>query len=83
MGAGTVGLTVGRVAAATVGSVLLMGLGGIARLDEARLHALESQLRPHFLYNTLNVIAEMVHDEPDAADAIAVAIAAAHLKGAG
>ena len=28
MGAGTVGLTVGRVAAATVGSVLLMGLGG-------------------------------------------------------
>ena len=28
MGAGTAGLTVGRVAAATVGSVLLMGLGG-------------------------------------------------------
>ena len=28
MGAGTVGLTVGRVAPATVGSVLLMGLGG-------------------------------------------------------
>jgi len=28
MGAGTVGLMVGRVAAATVGSVLLMGLGG-------------------------------------------------------
>jgi len=28
MGAGTVGLAVGRVAAATVGSVLLMGLGG-------------------------------------------------------
>ncbi|MBV9880550.1 MAG: histidine kinase [Gemmatirosa sp.] len=38
------------------------------KLDEARLHALESQLRPHFLYNTLNLIAELVHDEPDAAD---------------
>lgn len=38
------------------------------RLDEARLHALQAQLRPHFLYNTLNLIAELVHDEPDAAD---------------
>ena len=37
-------------------------------LDEVRLHALEAQLRPHFLYNTLNLIAELVHDEPDAAD---------------
>jgi sensor histidine kinase YesM len=39
-------------------------------LDEVRLHALEAQLRPHFLYNTLNLIAELVHDEPDAADAM-------------
>jgi hypothetical protein len=38
------------------------------RLDEARLRALEAQLRPHFLYNTLNLIAELVHDEPEAAD---------------
>jgi len=40
------------------------------RLDEARLRALEAQLRPHFLYNTLNLVAELVHDEPDAADAM-------------
>src|SRR5688500_11298942 len=38
------------------------------KLDEARLHALEAQLRPHFLYNTLNLIAELVHAEPDVAD---------------
>ncbi|HYD51042.1 MAG TPA: histidine kinase [Gemmatimonadaceae bacterium] len=40
------------------------------RLEQARLHALESQLRPHFLYNTLNVVAELVHSEPEAADAM-------------
>jgi sensor histidine kinase YesM len=40
------------------------------RLDGARLHALEAQLRPHFLYNTLNLVAELVHAEPDAADAM-------------
>jgi two-component system LytT family sensor kinase len=38
------------------------------RLDEARLRALEGQLQPHFLYNTLNMVAELVHDEPDTAD---------------
>lgn len=38
------------------------------RLDEARLHTLEAQLRPHFLYNTLNLIAELVHAEPEVAD---------------
>jgi sensor histidine kinase YesM len=41
-----------------------------AQLEEARLHALEAQLRPHFLYNTLNLVAELVHDEPEAADAM-------------
>lgn len=38
------------------------------QLDEARLRALEAQLRPHFLYNTLNLVAELVHEEPQAAD---------------
>lgn len=38
------------------------------KLDEARLRALEGQLQPHFLYNTLNMVAELVHDEPDVAD---------------
>lgn len=38
------------------------------QLDEARLRALEAQLRPHFLYNTLNLAAELVYDEPQVAD---------------
>jgi sensor histidine kinase YesM len=38
------------------------------QLDDARLRALEAQLRPHFLYNTLNLVAELVHEEPQAAD---------------
>ncbi len=39
-----------------------------ARLAEARLQLLSMQLQPHFLFNTLNTIAELVHDDPDAAD---------------
>ena len=39
-----------------------------AQLTEARLHALQSQLRPHFLFNTLNTIAEQVHTDPGGAD---------------
>ena len=37
-------------------------------LVEARLQALRTQLNPHFLFNTLNSIASLVHDDPDAAD---------------
>lgn len=39
-----------------------------AQLSTARLAALESQLQPHFLFNTLNTIASLVHDDPEAAD---------------
>ena len=39
-----------------------------ARLAETRLQLLSMQLQPHFLFNTLNTIAEMVHEDPDAAD---------------
>ncbi|HEY6109680.1 MAG TPA: histidine kinase [Gemmatimonadales bacterium] len=35
---------------------------------EARLQALAMQLRPHFLFNTLNAIAELIHEDPDAAE---------------
>jgi len=38
---------------------------GVAR---ARLQALTLQLRPHFLFNTLNAIAELIHEDPDAAE---------------
>ena len=38
------------------------------RLANARLQALRMQLNPHFLFNTLNSIASLVHDNPQAAD---------------
>jgi hypothetical protein len=39
-----------------------------ARLAETRLQLLGMQLQPHFLFNTLNTIAELVHEDPDTAD---------------
>jgi signal transduction histidine kinase len=41
-----------------------------ARLTETRLQLLGMQLQPHFLFNTLNTIAEMVHEDVDKADAM-------------
>jgi sensor histidine kinase YesM len=37
-------------------------------LREARLQALRSQLNPHFLFNTLHSIAELVHENPPLAE---------------
>ena len=39
-----------------------------ARLAETRLMLLSMQLQPHFLFNTLNAISELVHEDPEAAD---------------
>ncbi len=39
-----------------------------ARLSQARMDALASQLRPHFLFNTLNAISVLMHRDPAAAD---------------
>jgi signal transduction histidine kinase len=39
-----------------------------AQLAWARLDALKTQLHPHFLFNTLNTISSIVHEDPDAAD---------------
>jgi len=38
------------------------------RLARTHLQVLKSQLQPHFLFNTLNAVAELVHTEPNAAD---------------
>jgi signal transduction histidine kinase len=38
------------------------------RLSQAELQALRTQLHPHFLFNTLNAIAELVHSDPVVAD---------------
>jgi hypothetical protein len=47
-----------------------------SQLTEARLQALSSQLNPHFLFNALNSIAELVHRDADAADAAIVGLSA-------
>jgi len=39
-----------------------------AQLAQTRLQMLSMQLQPHFLFNTLNTIAELVHQQPDAAE---------------
>jgi len=39
-----------------------------ARLVEARLAALQAQLNPHFLFNTLNTVVHYVRADPDAAE---------------
>jgi len=39
-----------------------------ARLANMRFQLLSMQLQPHFPFNTLNRIAELVHGDPDAAD---------------
>lgn len=39
-----------------------------AQLAHTRLQVLSMQLQPHFLFNTLNTIAELVHQQPDAAE---------------
>lgn len=36
---------------------------------ESRLAALQAQMQPHFLFNSLNVCAGLVHTDPDAAEA--------------
>jgi two-component system LytT family sensor kinase len=42
------------------------------RLTEARLQALQMQLNPHFLFNTLHAISALMHQDVDAADRMLV-----------
>jgi two-component system, LytTR family, sensor kinase len=41
-------------------------------LVQARLQALRMQINPHFLFNTLNMISSLIHENPDAADRMVV-----------
>ena len=43
-----------------------------ASLASAQLHALRVQLQPHFLFNALNALSVLIHDDPDAADRMAM-----------
>lgn len=47
-----------------------------SRLTGARLEALTAQLNPHFLFNTLNSVAELVHHDAEAADRMLVGLSA-------
>jgi hypothetical protein len=47
-----------------------------AGLAHARLDTLSAQLNPHFLFNALNSIAELIHADRDAADRMLVALSA-------
>jgi LytS/YehU family sensor histidine kinase len=46
-----------------------------AQLSEAELEMLKGQLQPHFLFNTLNGVASLIHTAPDTADFIVVQLA--------
>ncbi len=46
-----------------------------AQLSEAELQVLKSQLRPHFLFNTLNGVASLIHTAPATADFVVVQLA--------
>jgi signal transduction histidine kinase len=39
-----------------------------AQLGHAQIELLRAQLQPHFLFNALNTIAELVHEDPERAD---------------
>jgi len=41
-----------------------------AQLAQAQLQTLKSQIHPHFLFNTLNTVSALVHEDPDAADRV-------------
>lgn len=36
--------------------------------NQARIQALTARIRPHFLFNSMNTIASLVHDQPDQAE---------------
>lgn len=44
------------------------------QLTEARLKALQAQLQPHFLFNSLNTISAFIHTQPAAADEMVCAL---------
>jgi two-component system LytT family sensor kinase len=45
-----------------------------AQLSDARLAALQAQLHPHFLFNTLHAVSSLIHEDPDAAEDMLTAL---------
>jgi two-component system sensor histidine kinase AlgZ len=48
---------------------------GVMAQAEARVQALQARIRPHFLFNSLNTIASLIHDQPDNAEAATLDLA--------
>jgi LytS/YehU family sensor histidine kinase len=46
-----------------------------SRLHQAQLEALRSQVHPHFLFNTLHSIAELIHENPPLAEQLILRLA--------
>ena len=46
-----------------------------AELAQAELRALRAQMNPHFLFNTLNAIASLIAEDPDAAEDVVTRLA--------
>ena len=47
-----------------------------SQLADARLRALTAQLQPHFLFNALNTVASLVHENPAAAERVVMRLSA-------
>ena len=45
-----------------------------AQLAHAQLQALKMQLHPHFLFNTLHAISELIHEDPHAAEQMVIGL---------
>ncbi|MEI5639134.1 MULTISPECIES: sensor histidine kinase [unclassified Pseudoalteromonas] len=50
-------------------------IGNVQALSEAELIALQARIRPHFLYNALNMVAELCHVDSKAAEQAALNLA--------
>ncbi len=58
------------LAALLVAALVWRAKGRTPAATAARLHELQSRIRPHFLFNTLNTAIALVRDEPDRAEAV-------------
>ncbi|KZN37701.1 hypothetical protein N474_00570 [Pseudoalteromonas luteoviolacea CPMOR-2] len=56
-------------------AIYIDNLNTIAHAANAELEALQARIRPHFLHNALNTLAELCHENPDAAEEAALTMA--------
>ncbi|MBQ4836192.1 sensor histidine kinase [Pseudoalteromonas luteoviolacea] len=56
-------------------AIYIDNLNTIAHAANAELEALQARIRPHFLHNALNTLAELCHENPNAAEEAALTMA--------